>query len=425
MVTANGLTQSQTFRPLRILQVIEPSGGGSGRHFVDLCSALVEKGHEVTAIYSPVRAEDRFVQELLDLPLKAIHRVAMRRLPHPSDLAALLQIREIIRTEGPFDIIHGHSSKAGVLTRLRLPARHHVPRIYTPHAFRTMDPTLGAKGKIVFGKVESLLGRFFTDRLICVSKDEYDHALDLAIPQEILATVINGVQKPDTRHRSEIRNIFGFGNDTFIFGYIGRLAHQKAPERLVKAFASISPVFPAARLVMVGSGELVDEIEALIAGFNLTDKVVISTTIHGADAVQAFDTLVMPSRYEAMSYAMLEAGAAGKPMVLTKVGGASTVVDDGVNGRIIDNTDDPQDLAMAMLEFREKDKAAAYTLAAYLREDRYQLDHMVDETVAVYRRALGQIPETRMASQIDFEMQSDPGAQNATAKSAPSAVRHI
>ena len=418
MVSADGFAQSPSARPLRILQVIEPSGGGSGRHYVDLCRALVEKGHEVTAIYSPLRAEERFVRELLDLPVKTVHSVAMRRLPHPSDLGALSQIWKIMRTEGPFDIIHGHSSKAGVLTRLRLPALHHTARIYTPHAFRTMDPTLGAKGRMVFGKVESLLGKFFTDQLICVSNDEYDHALDLGIPQNTLATVTNGVQKPDTRHRSEIRNIFGFGNDDFIFGYIGRLAHQKAPERLIRAFASISTAFPAARLVMVGSGELETEMEDLIASFNLTGKVVISSAVHGADAVQAFDALVMPSRYEAMSYAMLEAAAAGKPMILTNVGGASTVVDDGVNGRIVENTDDPQALAMAMLEFREKDKAAAYSLAAFLREDRYQLGHMVDQTLAVYWHALGQTPEIRTESQPRSEGQSEPDTQKVTTKSA-------
>jgi glycosyltransferase involved in cell wall biosynthesis len=417
MVRANGVTPSETARPLRILQIIEPSGGGSGRHYVDLCRTLVEKGHEVTAIYSPVRAEDRFVQELQALPVKAVHSVAMRRLPHPSDLAAWLQIWKIMRREGPFDIIHGHSSKAGVLARLRLPTRHPTARIYTPHAFRTMDPTLGARGRMVFGKIESLFGRFFTDRLICVSEDEYEHALALGIPQDILATVINGVQKPDTRHRGEIRDSFGFGNDDFVFGFIGRLAHQKAPERLVKAFASISAAFPAARLVMVGSGDLAGEIETLITSLDLTGKVVITSAVHGADAVQAFDALAMPSRYEAMSYAMLEAGAAGKPMVLTHVGGATTVVDDGVNGRIIENSDDPHDLAMAMLEFRETDKAAAYTLAAYLREDRYQLDHMVEETVAVYRRALGQLPENPAPYQGDFDGQSAPKITKATTKS--------
>ena len=58
------MTSETVVRPLNILQVLEPSGGGSGRHFVDLCGELARRGHRVTAIYSPRRAEQRFVDEL-------------------------------------------------------------------------------------------------------------------------------------------------------------------------------------------------------------------------------------------------------------------------------------------------------------------------------------------------------------------------
>ncbi len=129
--------------PLRLLEVLEPSGGGSGRHFIDLCRGMHLRGHHVEAVYSPVRAEEGFIRELRAVGLPAVHAVNMKRAPGPSDIPAFLALRRIMRHHGPFDIIHGHSSKAGALTRLRLPGRH-VPRIYTPHAFRTLDPTLGA-----------------------------------------------------------------------------------------------------------------------------------------------------------------------------------------------------------------------------------------------------------------------------------------
>src|SRR5688500_16037357 len=93
---------------LKILQVLEPSGGGSGRHFVDLCGALAAMGHAVTAIYSPVRAEDRFVEELTALSLKAVIPIPMSRAPSPSDFTAWRDIADVIRQHGPFDIIHGH-----------------------------------------------------------------------------------------------------------------------------------------------------------------------------------------------------------------------------------------------------------------------------------------------------------------------------
>lgn len=381
-----------TGKPLRILQVLETSGGGSGRHFLDLSKTLIEKGHDVSAVYSPLRAEERFLEELADIPFRSVHAVPMKRAPHPSDVKALFSLWKIIRQQGPFDIIHGHSSKAGLLTRLRLPGIRHTPRIYTPHAFRTMDPTLGRNGRKLFGAVESLLGRYFSDKVICVSKDEYRHALDLGIPAHLLATVINGVEKPETACRNEIRQKLGLKDDHFVFGFVGRLAHQKAPERLVEAFARIGTGFPNARLVIIGFGELEAKIKMLIENFKIADKVAITSEIPGNEAMQAFDVLVMPSRYEAMSYAMLEAGAAGKPMILSDVGGATIVVDDNQNGRIIENSEDPQELAMAMLEFADPNRAAAYALEAYRREDRYQLSTMVDQTLTIYREALGLAP---------------------------------
>src|SRR5262249_48890593 len=156
-------------------------------HFVDLCGGLAERGHQVTAIYSPVRAEERFISELTALRLKAVHSVRMNRAPSPSDFSAWRMINRIISKEGPFDVIHGQSSKAGALTRIFRPTGNHVPRVYTPHAFRTMDPELGRNGFRIFGGIESRFGRHFTDALICVSEDEKRHAMvKLGIPEERL-----------------------------------------------------------------------------------------------------------------------------------------------------------------------------------------------------------------------------------------------
>ncbi|MCD2177250.1 glycosyltransferase [Rhizobium sp. C1] len=376
-------------RRLRILQVLEPSGGGSGRHFIDLCAGLAARGHRVTAVYSPLRAEPRFVAELQALRLEAVHSVAMRRAPHPTDLSALFAIRRIVRKGGPFDIIHGHSSKAGYLIRLPMPGLPHIPRIYTPHAFRTMDPTLGLAGKAVFGTVEALLGRAMSDKIICVSKDEHRHALRaLHLPESRLATVVNGVATPPGDRRDALRRQLGFAADNFVFGFIGRLSLQKAPERLVSAFAAIAAGFPSARLLMIGFGELEAATRGQINDLGMSGKIVLTSDITGPEAIQAMDALVMPSRYEAMAYAMLEAAAAAKPMVLTEVGGASTVVEDGANGRLVKNSDETSPLAAAMNEFADPVRARRYAECAATRADRYSLDVMIDQTMNVYRNVI-------------------------------------
>lgn len=376
-------------RRLHVLQVLEPSGGGSGRHFIDLCAGMIARGHRVTAIYSPLRAEARFLGELGALKLDSVHSVPMRRAPHPSDMTATLSIRRIVREYGPFDIIHGHSSKAGFLTRLRMPGLPHTPRIYTPHAFRTMDPTLGKGGRMVFGTVEAVLGRALTEKVICVSADEHEHAARvLHIPSHRLVTIVNGVARPAHDRREPMRNRFGFKADDFVFGFVGRLSAQKAPERLIRAFGRIAGHFPAARLLMIGSGELEADIRAQAQFLGIQAQLVLTGEVPGAEAMQAMDALVMPSRYEAMSYAMLEAAAAAKPLVLTEVGGASTVLEDGVNGRLVGNSDDVSALAAAMLEFREPARAQHFAERAAARANRYDLDTMVDLTIRTYRNVM-------------------------------------
>lgn len=373
--------------PFKILEVLEPSGGGSGRHFVDLCAGLKARGHMVTAVYSPVRAEARFVRELMGLDLAKVIALPMLRAVGPKDYASWRALERVIGEDGPFDIIHGHSSKAGALTRLRLPGPH-VPRIYTPHAFRTMDPTLSWKGRLIFGVIEGLLGRFLTDRLICVSQNEYDHALKLGIPASKLAVVVNGVGTMPNGRRSESRSRFGFPQDALVFGFIGRLSAQKAPERLIAAFAAIAGTVPQARLLIIGSGELEAEVRRQITTNGISDRVVIDADLPGSEALQAIDVLVMTSRYEAMSYVMLEGAAAGLPLILTDVGGTSNVLDHDVNGLVVPNTDETAPLAAAMAQLADPATRTRLAAAASKRSDRYGVDAMVDQTLGLYRQAL-------------------------------------
>jgi glycosyltransferase involved in cell wall biosynthesis len=374
-------------RPLSILQVLEPSGGGSGRHFIDLCRELAARGHRVTAVYSPRRAERRFVDELTALPDVTVLPVAMRRGPSPSDLRAWRMLRRVMRQHGPFDIIHGHSSKAGALIRLGLPGR--APRrIYTPHAFRTMDPTLGRVGRFVYGLIEGVFGRYLSDAVICVSADEERHARNvLKIPRHRLTTIVNGVATPPAGARDAVRDRLGLRAESFAFGFIGRLSPQKAPERLIEAFRRITSQRSDAELALIGFGELEEDVKIQIMEAHLSEKVHLSSEVPGADAMQAFDALVMPSRYEAMSYVMLEAAAAGLPMVLSDVGGASTVVEHGINGLIVPNSDDPAELAEAMLGLSSPERYLAMRSAAALRIRRFSLEKMVRETEAVYRKS--------------------------------------
>ncbi|KOF22178.1 glycosyl transferase [Ensifer adhaerens] len=377
------LPQRSAPTPLRLLEVLEPSGGGSGRHFIDLCRGMHLRGHHVEAVYSPVRAEESFVHELKAVGLPAVHAVDMKRAPGPSDIPAFLALRRIMSDHDPFDIVHGHSSKAGALTRLRLPGRH-VPRIYTPHAFRTLDPTLGRGGRLIYGAIEWGLAWFYTDHLICVSDDEHSHALSLCMPEERMSVIVNGVAPPSPDMATTIRASFGIAPDAFVFGFIGRLTAQKAPERLIAAFRHIAGSVKNSHLVMVGAGELEGSLRQAISESGLQNRMHLTSAFTGPQAAPAFDVLVMPSRYEAMSYVMLEGAAAGKPIIASDIGGARTVIEDGHNGFIVPNTDDISQLAKTMAAATAPATFKTLTAAADSLKERFTLDAMLDRTEMLY-----------------------------------------
>jgi glycosyltransferase involved in cell wall biosynthesis len=228
-----------------------------------------------------------------------------------------------------------------------------------------------------------------------VSKSEYDHALRLGIPGNKLTVVVNGVGAPPTGQRQEIRNLFGLPQDALVFGFIGRLSTQKAPERLIAAFAAVARSAPEARLLMIASGGLEADVRHQIETAGLTDRVVIDAALPGSAALQAIDVLVMTSRYEAMSYVMLESAAAGLPLILTDVGGTSNVLDHDVNGFIVPNTDDTAALTAAMARLCDTATRARLAAAASGRSGRYGVDAMVDQTIDVYRQVLAGRGATR------------------------------
>ncbi|MDK1489140.1 glycosyltransferase [Sinorhizobium sp. 7-81] len=170
------------------------------------------------------------------------------------------------------------------------------------------------------------------------------HALSLGMPEARISVIVNGVSAPAPDMAQTVRASFGIPADAFVFGFIGRLSSQKAPERLVDAFRNAS-----ASVVMVGSGEMEDELRRAIAASGLQGRIHLTSAFTGPKTVAAFDLVVMPSRYEAMSYVMLEAAAAGRPIIISDVGGAKTVINNGENGFIIPNSDDVSQLAKTMV----------------------------------------------------------------------------
>lgn len=357
---------------MRILQVIEPSGGGSGRHVVDLTAALIDAGHQVALAYSPLRAEPRFEAEVAALPLTAVARLPLRRAAGPWDIPALRALNRLIARLGPFEILHGHSAKAGALVRLaQAPG---AAKVYTPHALPMMGA--GRLSRIVAGVTESLLAHSATDAVITVSSEEAAVARRYSLPKDRLHVVPNGLAASPRPDRAAARRAMGAPDDVLVVGFVGRLCRQKDPVRFARAMCMAKRSNPRLVGVMIGHGELAT---AVSKEGGEAVRLLGDTDARGLMA--GFDLFALTSRYEADAYALIEAAALGLSIVTTDVGGAGRLI---VAGARIDRlpVDAPaQDLAQAILSALTRPPrlcaAAALPSAA----------QMAAQTADVYRRA--------------------------------------
>src|SRR5260221_2294 len=142
---------------LKILHVVGTPGHGSGRQVINLAENMRDLGHELHIIYSGTRISPDFRRQLDGLSNVQQCDVTMSRNPHPTDLKSTFRIRSYIYRNGPFDVVHGHSSQSGALARVAAIGSSAV-RVYTPHAFVTMDPLLQRRERRVYRRGGEVMG---------------------------------------------------------------------------------------------------------------------------------------------------------------------------------------------------------------------------------------------------------------------------
>ncbi|MBK8208624.1 MAG: glycosyltransferase [Rhodospirillales bacterium] len=375
------------FEPLKILIVVEAAGGGSGRHVIELAEGLTAVGCNVHLIYSEVRSDPNFRAGLAKLKKVNTLSVPMRREPHWTDLGCMLRIRQYIRKFGGFDVVHAHSSKAGVLARIAAIGCR-TATIYTPHAMRTMDPGLHPALHAFYRLIEVALARSCSDLIIAVSDFERSHIQKQGVPKSKICVIVNGVPQVPPSDRGAIRKAIGLADNEFCVGFIGRLVPQKAPERFVLAVERLSLHEPRVRGVVVGSGPLQQSTHGAARAAGVFEKIVWITDQPGPAVLPAFDVLLMPSLYEGMPYVLLEALAAGVPIVTTDVGGAKEAVDNGVTGFILpENFTDELVERLALLAHDEPLRQQM-SAASLRKSSEVSIDHMVMQTLRAYNHAV-------------------------------------
>ena len=368
-----------------VLLVLETGGGGSGRHVVDLARGLIQRGYGVTLAYSGLRAEASFLDEIHSTADLNCIRINMTRAVSAMDFTAARAIRAYLRQFGPFRLVHGHSSKAGALSRIAALGTE-AARIYTPHAFVTLDPRLDRARRAVYATAERVLSHL-ADAIICVSGEELDHALHLGIDRAKLHLVPNGVNPLTDVRRADVRQHLALEPDELCIGYVGRLEAGKAVDRLLHAFAEVRRQQPRTRLALVGAGPEEAALRSLGARLNVADAVTFVGAGDGRTLMAGFDVFAFASLYEGFPYVLLEAAQRKLPIVTTKVGGADEIVANGTTGYVVPQ-DDAASFAQSLLRVCSDAglRTRMGTAAADLVQQ-WTTNRMLDETIQVYSAA--------------------------------------
>ena len=314
---------------MKITHILECAGGVE-RYLELLAPRLKKEGFEQTIICSHSVNLDK-LKESVD----ACYVTDMRQTFNPIAVVKIIrQVRRAIIASKP-NIVYCHSSFAGVFGRLAAIGTH-CKVVYNPHGWAFNMRSASAHKLMSFRIMERILAHV-TDRIVCISKAEHESALyNNVAPKDKLALIPNGIDIDAVRSAIPIkRSELDIADDAFVVGMIGRLSAQKAPDVFIRAAELIHKEIPNSAFVIVGDGEQREEIEdfARVHGLNL---VVTGWTDKPYSYLKDFDVAMLLSRWEGFGLAIVEYMAAEKNVVATRTDAIPSLVDDGVDGFLVD-----------------------------------------------------------------------------------------
>jgi glycosyltransferase involved in cell wall biosynthesis len=366
---------------------MEATIGGTRRHLVDVASGLRCEGVDVHVAVSTLRDPD-FPADLerLEAAGVGVTRIPMVRSVRPHlDWSHGRQLAALLRELRP-DIVHTHSSKAGVLGRRASIQTGIGARVHTPHAFAFLFEALF--GKLKRGLYRELERRLAlrTDRMIAVSATEAEtFERSGIVPGDRIRVVPNGIDPKPFEGAAPI-DLAALGLDPQrpTTAVIGLIYAAKGQDFALEALAR--PGCAELQLLIVGPGEtraLEERADALGVG----DRVRFTGARRDVPAVlAALDFLLLPSRWEGMPYIVLEAMAAGLPVVATPVDGARELVVDGQTGLLAEAIDaESVHAALARACALSRPERTAMGRAGHARvTDAFSRERMVRGLLGVY-----------------------------------------
>ncbi len=382
---------------MRILHMITRLilGGAQENTLLSVCGQQ-EAGHSVRLVCGPTTGpEGSLVAEARARGVDYVEVPSLVRAVRPwRDIEAYRALRRCIQAYRP-DVVHTHSSKAGVLGRVAA-WRENVPFVvHTIHGL-PFHPYQSGLAYQIFAAAERFAARR-CHQLVAVADAMRDQAVaaGVAAPDKFV-TVYSGMEMEPfleaPADRKAVRAAFGLAEEDVVIGKVARLFRLKGHEDLFAAFARLQGARPRLRLLLVGDGTWRARLEARARDLGIRDRCVFAGLIphdRVADTIHAMDVVVHCSLREGLARVLPQALLAGRPVVSYDVDGAREVVIDGQTGQLVPPRD--IDALVSALGGILADPAPAQRMAQAGRErcrTRFDWRHMVDRLLALYAAGL-------------------------------------
>src|SRR5271156_1921178 len=365
---------------LKIVHILRAPFGGLFRHVVDVTQGQIERGHRVGLICDSATGGARAEAALAELAPRlalGIERVPVTRELDPRDIYALLRVSRRINALMP-DVLHGHGAKGAALARLT-PSAPNAIRAYTPHG-GSLVYCPGTFTGGFYRMIERALN-WRTDLFLFESSYIADlFRTVIGRPRATVRVVRNGIAE------SEFESVTPQPDATDIV-CVGELRPVKAIDVLVEALAALKRANRVVTATVAGEGPESEKLQAQAAALGVADQIKFIGHCPARTAFSMGRVLAIPSRAESLPYVVLEAAAAGLPIIASDVGGVPEIFGPQADRLIPPNDAGALVAAItAALDRPDEAQSAAQVLRARVRYE-FSLSNMVEHNLAAYREA--------------------------------------
>lgn len=369
---------------------------GVGKNIVDLITHLDQDLFELHILHSSQRVDIHF-QKAQEMLKGQVHFYEVNHFTRDisllKDCSAFFHIRKHIKSIQP-DIVHCHSSKAGVLGRFAAYTCNIKHIYYTPHAYAIQNMTIGVCKKVIYLTIEKLFAKFFTTTTINVSEGEKQFARDHHIAKaESLKVIYNCIDEKCevTQNRDTLKESLGLAKDQIVIGCVARIYRQKNPFLFMEIAKRVLVKHPHSVFVWIGDGEQRVQMEQYSAEHNLQKGILLLGFQEEINNyLNMMDLYLSTSLYEGLPYTLIEALRSKLPIVASDVIGNNEIVTQGLNGFLFDLDD--IDLAVSCISRLIQDQALRIALGAKAYDyflNRFSIDKMIASYEALYLQREG------------------------------------